>query len=234
MSYQEWITETFDSTEFKVVDVPKDGACGYRVLSMVLKTHCPDHPFVLKTYDDEDGLPYQIQKSLAEYVFDNWFLSVVDDIGYSTLGEAVLDTHDVSSRDEYKTLFTSYFAGDPDKIKVGEDSRVIKSGVRKGMTVKKPVYEEIAVRWAGIPELFAFYRLFDIGLNIVHPERWVERKTKASGPVKAAVSNLNCRFRCSIWFPPVNVGIDATILWDNKVNQPHFLFLEKNKQNKLK
>ncbi len=185
------------------------------------------YPLVLKEYENDDGLPYAIQKKLAQYVYDNWSLSVIDDIGYSTLGEAVLDTHDVTDRNEYKTLFTSYFAGDPDKIKIGEEERVIKSGVRKGMTVKKAVYEEIAVRWAGIPELFAFYRLFDIGLTIVHPERWVERKTKASGPVKAAISNLNCRFRCSIWFPPIEVGKEATMLWDNKVNQPHFLFLKK-------
>lgn len=223
MLYQEWVSETFGATEFKITDVPKDGACGYRVLSMVLETHCPNNPIVL----NEEDLPRVIQIKLSQFIYDNWSSSVIDEIGYPTLGEAVLDTHEVSSKEEYIEIFGSHFAGDPDKIKVGEEETVIKSGVRKGMTVKKPIYEEIAVRWAGIPELYAFYKLFKIGLTIVHPERWIERKTKSSGPVKAAVSNLNSRFRCSLWFPPIQEGIEATIMWDNKVSSPHFMYLER-------
>ena len=226
MLHSDWLLETFGATEFKITDVPKDGACGYRVLGMVLKACCPDNSLVCQEYDDEDDLPRAIQEKLAEYVYDNWSENVIDELGYPSLGEAVLDTHDVSSREDYYELFI-HFAGNENKIKIGEEERVIKSGVRKGMTVKKAIYEEIAVRWAGIPELYAFYRVFGIGLTVLSPERWVERKTKSSGPVKAAISNPNTRFRCSLWFTPVEQGKEAFVLWDNKATSPHFLYMER-------
>lgn len=227
MLYQDWIMETFGVDDFEITDVPKNGACGYSVMAMVLKHHYPDHSLVIKQYDEEDGLPRILQTKLAEYVIDNWDMPVFDDIGYDTLGNAVLDTHDVKDVFDYRYLFCNFYAGDADKIQIGEETREIKSGVRKGMASKKKIFEEIAVRWAGIPELYAFYKIFGIGLTIVHPERWVERKTKESGPTKAAINNPNTRFRCSIWFPPIEQGKESMIVWDNKIYTPHFLYCQK-------
>ena len=224
MLYQEWVVQTFGSSDFTMIDVPKDGACGYSVMALILKDHCPDHQILQRESHD---LPRTIQKELAKFVVKNWETKVMDDLGYPTLGEAVLDTHDVTSVDEYDNLFSNHFAGDEDKIKIGEKEVIIKTGKKKGQKVIKPVFEEITVRWAGIPELYAFHKMFDIGLSIVNPERWIERKNKNSGPVKAAIKNPSARFRCSLWFPPSDIGNEATILWDNKVSSPHFLYLKK-------
>lgn len=224
MLYQDWLCETYGANEFNIVDVNEDGSCGYNVMALALKYHYPNDELVVNSGDD---LPRALQKRLAQYVIDHWNDNVIGDLGYITLEEAVIDTHDVNDINDYTNFFINYYAGDPDKIKIGENEVIIKSGKRKGQIMKKSIWEDIPVRWAGIPELYAFYKIYGIGLTVLHPEKWVERKKGVSGPVKAAIKSQFARFRCSLLLNNSSIDKMSIVLWDNKKTRPHFMYMTK-------
>lgn len=185
--------ETLCPYDFNFYDVIPDGACLFRSIAqgivpyidkvknnaklLKLKETKNPHTYNLRYKTDRESwmLDFAAETEVARYlqqVAVNYLIEHAEDemiegTGY-TIGECVLETHELKSMEEYKSLY-SIFAGDPDYI-IEKTGKVYKSGPLVGQPVHKRV--RIPDRWGSYPEQYALAKVFGLNINVYVSRRF--------------------------------------------------------------
>lgn len=169
-------------SDVTVIDVLDDGACCYRALVHGLIANVDTlsngkklKEFV-KQYDLHNGIISEEKETmiarylqeLARRQISKRRHEVMAGIGYS-IGDAVTDSHELESLDEYLELYR-IFAGDPDFIMIDPEEDESKKKRKKKM--------QIPTRWGGDIELHILAQYFNIKISIYVPQRINKRSFK--------------------------------------------------------
>lgn len=226
----QFINNSENNNNFKIIDVLADGSCAYRCMSLALYNiiqnsdlniyYNNEHVDYLKRFLEQEltmdeylqkTLSILIQNILREWIYENKNL-YIDNLECN-LENFVLSCHDVISIDEYYELYKIY-SGYDNYIKI-DTGKIYKKGKNAGKSIYKKEY--IKNRWGASPEHFAFSKIFNIKLSIYVLKKYDEKKCKI---VNGSINCSNSRF--CLW-QTFNHTLD-----DNAI---HIKFLLTNKQN---
>lgn len=170
---------TVSKKQFKEVSVRGDGACLYRCLiryMVDIQKKINKNPNFHKVFDNIDIKEGGAAKNL-QFLIKDWLYEHKDDkmdeyMNFDgTVGDFVLIDHeDLPDMEVYQELY-SIFAGDDDFLLKKTDETD-----KKGNILYEKVF--IPLRWGGVCELYAFYKIFDINVNQYIGVRWNKSKQK--------------------------------------------------------
>ena len=168
------------------------------------------------TSDQEDKLTNILQYIVKEYCYEHRddYIKQMD----ITLGALVLMTHDeVESIQEYREVY-NVFAGEPNYIEIESDEVYIQ-GKNKGK--KKTNKLQIPDRWGGIPEIYAFGKLFEVNVKV-----YVLKKiAKSTGRIMNATEKAKSA-RLSKYLEINNNSRNQTIeMVISETSSPHYRLL---------
>ena len=220
MEHQRFLLSTIDYKTFNFEDIIADGSCCFRALANCLNFYNKNLKFILNNnyfklnninennnleYDYEDwGYDGKEQKEVAKilqilaknYILKNWKLNIVDEYGYNTLGDFVMETHNISTKKDYNELY-SVFSGD------NNDSNNV---------------------WGSIVELYALSKILNIPINVYSLFRYY-KKSKETKMVKLTQKRtvpINTRLRIvNIFGKEYNYKKEINILFEYSKNELH-------------
>ena len=159
----EFIKNTKHKNEFELVNVRGDGSCLYRTMIRFLvdkQKILNKHPLFYKVFHYQKINEKEAARNL-QFIIKDWIVENQNDKLDSfmnidgTISELLFMDHEfIESIEIYQSLY-SIFSGDDNYI-IDEDG--------------KKVY--IPVRWGGMTEIYAFYKIFGININQWIMKRW--------------------------------------------------------------
>lgn len=199
------ISQSLDS--FKIMDVPKDGACAYRAMAIALVDNIKNDKLTKPTVTEITKIAKLLQQIIRKWIVKNKD-QIVEEIDGLTLEEFVLFTHNLSNLEKYNELY-KIFAGKFDYITIN---------TRKAGKVKKVKIDD---RWGGGPEFYAFSKIFDINCEIYLPRKLDTKKCKIN---KSAIKNKNTRI---ILYQSFNKNMENNRIKFllNDSGSPHYQYL---------
>ncbi len=199
--YDNFKNETKSRNNFTEVNVYGDGACLYRCLIRFLVDYQKElnkHPLFYKIFDDKDikegGAAKNLQIILKNWLYENKDEKIESFMNMDcTVGEFVLIDHEeVPDMDIYKDLY-EIFAGDDDHILIEKDdvgalapthlsapleAKKVGNTHENKENEKTYIKKYIPLRWGGMSEIYAFYKIFGVIVKQYVGVRWNKSKNK--------------------------------------------------------
>lgn len=186
--------QTKSKREFEVTDVKGDGSCLYRSMIRYLVDEQKQHngnEYFYKIFYETKLSEGKASESL-QYILKDWIIEHQNDVLEDFMNidglikDLVFMSHEwIDNMELYGDLY-SIWAGDPNYL-LEDTGKKDKRG--------KSIYKRIDIpsRWGGIPEIYAFYKIFGVRINQWIIQRWDKKENK---PKQTVYHNTNGRYRC--------------------------------------
>jgi len=179
MNREDFYQNSIPTSQIEYKNVYGDGSCLYRCMIRYLVDHqkkLNQNPYFFQIFDRKNIHEGDAARNIQK-IIKNWIIEHQDE----TLDEfmnlegtikdlLLMDHEDIKSVEEYGDLY-SIFAGDPDYF--SDDSE---EEDEEGNKQKVRMVYELPVRWGGLTELYAFYKMMDVSIFQWVCKRWNKKK----------------------------------------------------------
>jgi hypothetical protein len=228
---EEFKNRTKSRKEFEVTNVKGDGSCLYRSMIRYLVDNQKKHngnEYFYKIFYNTTLSEGKAAESL-QYVLKDWIIEHQNDVLDSfmniegCIADLVCMSHEwIQNMDFYNYLY-SIWAGNPNFIVEKTDNKD-----KRGRNIYKRI--DIPSRWGGVPEIYAFYKIFGVRVNQWTVQRWDKKENK---PKQTVYDNTHGRYLLIQTIGLETDEYEMNLLYiDFKIILRHYMYMKrKNIEN---